>query len=91
MGIERWGGQDPKSPLLYTVMNRSTEAVNAIITIDLAALQRTGAPRVLSLLDRTTVKSEQRGQQLVLEVRLGADQAKVFELQDGKAETANGR
>ena len=82
VGIERWGGKTPNTPLFFTVMNRSTETVTATVTLDLAALQRMGRRRAVALLDGNALQTESRGQQLVVRIPLGAEKANVFELRE---------
>ena len=81
VGVERWGGQEPNAPLFLTVMNRSAEPAGAEVTVDLAALDRAGATRATSLLSEIPVTAERKGQQLVLRLKLAAEQATVIQIQ----------
>jgi hypothetical protein len=80
VGIERWGGQRKEAPLLFTVMNRATEPVEAVVTVDLAALPRRAGTEAIALLDSLAIKCEQTAQQLTLRFRLEAEQANVIAL-----------
>jgi hypothetical protein len=80
IGIERWDGQEPKSPLFFTVMNRSADSVAAEVTVDLAALHRSGETRASSLLPEVPVVAERTGRQLVLRVKLAPEQATAIEI-----------
>ncbi len=80
IGVERWGGQGGGSPLLFTVMNRSSEPRDAVLTIDLAALQCGTDARAKALLDKLPIAREVNAQRLVLRFRLGAEEANVIEI-----------
>lgn len=82
VGVERWGGQRPGAPLVFTVMNRSAEPVDATVTINLGALGKNAKMRAVALLDRRPVESNPDGRTLVLRLRLGAEEANAFELKE---------
>lgn len=81
VGLERWGGQEPKAPLFFTVMNRSTEPAEAEVTVDLAALHRRGDARVTALPSEIPLTVERKGQHLVLRLKLAAEQATALQIQ----------
>lgn len=80
VGLERWGGQGRDAPLFFTVMNRSTEPVDAVVTIDLAALPRSTGMKAAALLDSLALQPEQNARLLTLRFRLEAEQANVIAL-----------
>jgi hypothetical protein len=81
IGIERWGGQGTNAPLFFTVMNRSTEPVQAEVTVDLASLRRAGDARATLLLPEMPVTAEREGQQLVLQLELVPEQATAIQVE----------
>jgi hypothetical protein len=82
VGVERWGGQRAGAPLLFTVMNRSSEPVDATLTIDLPALKLGNPTPAKALLDALAITSEKHGRQLVLQFHLAAEQANVIEVRE---------
>ncbi|MDO8543911.1 MAG: hypothetical protein Q7S40_25995 [Opitutaceae bacterium] len=86
VGVERWGGQGKEAPLFFTVMNRSTAPVEAEIAIDLAALRRTGAVRATALLGDLAIKTETTSRQLLVRLKLGAEEANVIQVRAAGSE-----
>jgi hypothetical protein len=80
VGVERWGGQRAGAPLLFTVMNRSSEPVDATLTIDIRALGRSAGEKVAALLGQLPITSTRDAERLTLRFRLGPEQANVLEV-----------
>jgi hypothetical protein len=83
VGVERWGGQDPKAPIFFTVMNRSAEPAGSEVevAVDLASLRLPADARATSLLPEIPITAERKGQQLVLRFELAPEQATAIQLQ----------
>jgi hypothetical protein len=82
VGVERWGGETPDGPLIFTVMNRSTKPVTAEITLDLGALHLAARDRVFDLIAGQSARSKTVENQRVHVLDLGPEQATALELQE---------
>ena len=81
VGLERWGGQEPNSPLFFTVMNRSVAPAEAEVTVDLAALHQIGDARATPMPSEIPVTAERKGRQLVLRLKLAPEQATALQIE----------
>ena len=61
-------------------MNRSAAPAEAEVTVDLAALHRTGDARATPLPSAIPVTAERKGEQLLLRLKLAPEQATALEI-----------
>ena len=79
VGVERWGGETADGALLFTVMNRAAKPVTAELVIDRVPLRRSPPVRVVDLLNRKAADIRPAGDQLVVTLQLGPEEASALE------------